>query len=156
GDLTPQQTEDAVSPGRPQPPSSRRLAYLGRPRNDQSKRHPLKKEQPMNRSLDRREQSPETQDRSCSMWTANLLFAPLALPAVVLALVFVALHGWESLCGGLMHILQPWIFLPVFVIGLVVHEFLHGATWAWCGGRSLRDIEFGFLWRSVTPFARVK
>ena len=96
------------------------------------------------------------EDRSCSMWLAQLSVL-LAAPAVVLlAAVHVVVYGWASLAACLWFYGQWWLLLPVLVVGLVAHELIHGLTWAWLSKRPLRDIRFGFQLRSLTPFAHMK
>lgn len=48
------------------------------------------------------------------------------------------------------------VFMITFVVGIVVHEALHGFTWMWAGNLRLSDIKYGFIWKAMMPFAHSK
>ena len=45
------------------------------------------------------------------------------------------------------------VYLAILVLGIVVHEFIHGATWACFAKRGLRSISYGVMWKYLTPYA---
>jgi hypothetical protein len=47
---------------------------------------------------------------------------------------------------------SSFIMLGVFVVGAVVHELLHGFTWAAFCKRGLRSIRYGVHWKMLTPY----
>ncbi|WP_207424616.1 DUF3267 domain-containing protein [Desertivirga brevis] len=38
------------------------------------------------------------------------------------------------------------------LVGVVIHELIHGITWSRFASKGLRSIKFGVLWRSATPY----
>lgn len=44
----------------------------------------------------------------------------------------------------------------VFIGGIVLHELIHGATWAIFARRGFRSIRFGVLWKYATPYCHCK
>lgn len=48
-----------------------------------------------------------------------------------------------------------YLFLILF-IGTVIHELIHGAIAAWYAGIGWRNIRFGVLWQSLTPYCHSK
>ena len=48
--------------------------------------------------------------------------------------------------------LSPLVMLVVFVLGAIVHELLHGFTWAIFCKRGLRSIRYGVHWKMLTPY----
>ena len=44
-------------------------------------------------------------------------------------------------------------FIAVLILGSIVHELIHGLTWAYFAHISLKAIKFGFQWQSLTPYA---
>ena len=48
------------------------------------------------------------------------------------------------------------IFIPSIIIGIFVHEFIHGLTWAVAAKIGLANIKFGFQLKSLTPYAHSK
>ena len=46
-------------------------------------------------------------------------------------------------------------FLIVFVAlmaGIVVHELIHGLTWAYFAKKGFKSIRFGIFWEMLTPY----
>jgi len=94
------------------------------------------------------------EDRSVSMEGALLYLLLLAAPLVLLqAGCYSALWGWSDLRGGLDALLSLRVGGPVFILGILLHEFIHGLTWKLAGPLSWREIRFGFQLRSFTPYA---
>lgn len=48
-----------------------------------------------------------------------------------------------------------FIFILVFtlVLGSILHELIHGFSWAYFGHKPLNAIKFGFQWKTLTPYA---
>jgi hypothetical protein len=92
-------------------------------------------------------------DLSISMARANVLAVFLAIPLVILQFAFfTSLHGAQGT--------EPtWGFAPLIVIiilGIIVHELIHGATGMVVGKKDLSAIKFGFQWKTITPYAHLK
>ncbi|WP_461491660.1 DUF3267 domain-containing protein [Pontibacter sp. HJ8] len=51
---------------------------------------------------------------------------------------------------------STFIMLAVFVLGAVVHEMLHGFTWALFCKNGLRSIKYGVHWKMLTPYCHCK
>lgn len=49
-------------------------------------------------------------------------------------------------------LISPVVMLVVFVLGAVVHEMLHGFTWAFFCKRGLKSIKYGVYWAMLTPY----
>ncbi|MBK7098987.1 MAG: DUF3267 domain-containing protein [Sphingobacteriales bacterium] len=52
-----------------------------------------------------------------------------------------------------------WVFLKWLIIclaGIVVHELVHGITWALYAKKGFRSIKFGVLWKYITPYCHCK
>ena len=43
-------------------------------------------------------------------------------------------------------------FILLFIIGIVVHELIHGIVFALYAERGLKSISFGILWEYLTPY----
>jgi hypothetical protein len=84
----------------------------------------------------------------------NLLAIPVGIACVVASLApYTLLWGLDRLGAGMAQFFALTSFLPSIVVGIVVHEVLHGATWAWAGRRPLSAIRFGFNLATLTPYA---
>lgn len=51
---------------------------------------------------------------------------------------------------------SPVVLMVVFVLGAVVHELLHGFTWAIFCKRGLKSIQYGVYWALLTPYCHCK
>ena len=93
------------------------------------------------------------EDRSISLARANVLTLAIALPLVGLMLAAYQLlsprHGLAL--GGTFG--SALAFLALVVVGILVHEGIHGLAWAYFGSLPLRRIRFGFQASTLTPYA---
>lgn len=48
--------------------------------------------------------------------------------------------------------LRGGLFLVMMLVGIVVHELLHGITWACFAPSRWRSISFGVMWKLLTPY----
>jgi hypothetical protein len=53
-------------------------------------------------------------------------------------------------------LISPMLMLVVFVLGAVVHELLHGLTWAIFCRNGLKSIKYGVYWKMLTPYCHCK
>ena len=92
-------------------------------------------------------------DLSISMERANMLILFTSIPVVILQYVIYNLvHR-----GGRMDV--TWnivIFILAILLGVVVHESIHGLTWAIFGRKPFSAVQFGFQWKTFTPYAHLK
>ena len=40
----------------------------------------------------------------------------------------------------------------IILIGVVLHELLHGITWAMFNDKGFKSIKFGIIWKMLTPY----
>ncbi len=96
-----------------------------------------------------------TNELFVSMAKANLYSMAFALPATFfMGGLYSILWGIPALKQGLFQLFDNlFISLAVLIGGVVVHELLHGLSWAYFGNKPLRTIKFGFQWKTFTPYA---
>ena len=46
--------------------------------------------------------------------------------------------------------------IGVLVIGIVLHELIHGMTWAYFCKKGFKSIKFGIVWKALTPYCHCK
>ena len=93
-------------------------------------------------------------DCTIDLSRANVLSLALAVPIVIaFAGAFLAVWGWPDLKEGLAKFYAARVFLPALLIGIVVHEALHGIVWAIASGRPLSSMTYGIQWKTLTPYA---
>ncbi len=86
--------------------------------------------------------------------SANIFSIVLMIvSAVVLVVPFYLIWGsagWES--GRSMFGLAGIWLIIAFFAGIVVHELLHGITWACYAKGGWKSISFGVMWKMLTPY----
>jgi hypothetical protein len=85
---------------------------------------------------------------------ANLKALLAAGPfCVVFILSYAFLYGWSALSVGSDVLIESgWIWLLVFTGGILMHELLHAVSWAWLDDIPCKNIHFGFMWTTITPY----
>jgi len=97
-------------------------------------------------------------DLSVSMVAANLYSILFAVPAaVVLVVVYLAL--WDT--GGLFYarfliFKNFYLVLIILIMGVLLHELLHGLTWMWLGKKSPDSIHYGMNLKALSPYAHCR
>jgi len=92
-------------------------------------------------------------DLSISMVRANVVVLFITIPVVILQFaIFILLHGMENL--------EPtWnsvVLIVAVLLGVVIHELMHGISWVFFGHKPFSAIKFGFQWKTFTPYAHLK
>lgn len=86
---------------------------------------------------------------------AQLVSLPIAVVLLLLIMVpYGAIHGPDQL-GQIGRFFSNWLAIPALVGGVVVHELLHGLTWAWASNHSMASVTMGVQWKSLTPYAHI-
>lgn len=92
-------------------------------------------------------------DLSISMARANVIVMFISIPVVILQFViFIWLHGIENLRLRW----NPLFLIAVVLLGVVIHELIHGISWVIFGSKPFSSVQFGFQWKTFTPFAHLK
>ncbi len=100
------------------------------------------------------EQNVNARKVSIDIVKANVFsVAILVVTAIVSVLLFVLI--WRGrrpvaeLTGGALE----WVAAMVLmVVGIAVHELIHGITWACFAPSGWRSIKFGVMWKLLTPY----
>lgn len=87
------------------------------------------------------------------------LFSLAFIPLIVAVLIaFIAVWGdklKEELTVEQLIASSFWA-LPIIVGGIIVHELIHGITWAFFTKHGFRSIRFGVIWKALTPYCQSK
>lgn len=79
---------------------------------------------------------------------ANVFALVVAAPFLLLVLVpYVMLHG-----NPLAQDYNMVLFVVAILVGIVVHELIHGLTWSFFTKDGWKSIEFGVIWQYLTPY----
>jgi hypothetical protein len=92
-------------------------------------------------------------DLSVSMAQANVIVLFISTPVVILQFaIFLMLHGLE----GLKPAWRTALLMYAVLLGIAVHELIHGISWVIFGRKPFSSIRFGFQWKTLTPYAHVR
>jgi hypothetical protein len=96
-------------------------------------------------------------DRSISIARANVFMLLITVPLIaVLIALYLAVWNAGDLVAGLVRFLRWRVVVPTLVIGIPLHEAIHGLAWVGLGRRPLSDVRFGFQWKTITPYAHLQ
>ncbi len=89
-------------------------------------------------------------DLTINVKKANILACFIAFPLAIIMfgifwVVNRGVHNFES-------IWDLYIALAIFFVLVVVHEFIHGVTWAIFTKSKFKAISFGIIWKALTPY----
>jgi hypothetical protein len=92
-------------------------------------------------------------DLSISMARANVIVMFITIPVVLLQFaIFILLRGIENLEPAWNAVL----LIVVVLLGVVIHELIHGISWVIFGHKAFSALKFGFQWKTLTPYAHLK
>jgi len=87
---------------------------------------------------------------------ANLIAMFLIIPiGIVFILPFLMIWDSETFRSGEKEILGG-IVLLVLLVGILVHELLHGISWGYYAKKKIKSIKFGIKWKYLTPYCHCK
>ena len=84
-----------------------------------------------------------------------ILFVPVAFISVLL---FVFVNRSKDIIDTILGTSPLWYFVLVIALIalIVIHELVHGATWALFTSDGFKSIEFGFIKKYLTPYCTCK
>ena len=91
-------------------------------------------------------------DLSISMERANIGVLFIALPVVILQFIvyeYVHPNAAQSTTWNF------FVFLFAIIAGIIIHELIHGITWAIFGRKPWISIKFGFQVKTLTPYCHI-
>lgn len=104
-------------------------------------------------SAEYKEKGYEEKSLTATVLAANVWGIVRTLPfiALLLAAFTVNYHAGASRVTDSLF-LSELLFIVSLVIGIVVHELIHGAVWGLFAENHFKAIEFGVIWKMLTPY----
>lgn len=97
----------------------------------------------------------KTKVYTTSIARANLFALIITIPvAAIFATPYLMLWPLATLADSLDNILIK--FIPALILGTIIHELIHGITWAIYASKGWRSIKFGMKWTLLTPYCHCK
>lgn len=89
--------------------------------------------------------------------TANIVsFVVLAIAAILFLVPYYLIWGRETGSAATESAwafpLKSFVFVVFLVVGIVVHELIHGAFWGMYAKSGFKSISFGVIWKMLTPY----
>lgn len=92
-------------------------------------------------------------DHTISMLWANVAGIFIAIVLIILQFVFYhTIHGIRQMEPAL----DAALLIGAIVVGILIHELIHGITWMIAGDLPFSAVRFGFQWKTITPYAHLK
>jgi len=95
-------------------------------------------------------ESLKKRDVTISFWKANI-YAIISVLPVFIILYFLYSLFWEE--QAISFNFPYWLF---YLIGVVVHELIHGLYAMKFSKEGKKSIKFGFAWKTLTPYCHCK
>lgn len=90
---------------------------------------------------------------SISMERANVIVMFISMPVILLqCIVFIWLHGIEDLKPSW----NLFFLVCAVLLGVMIHELIHRLSWMIFERKPFSAIQFGFPWKTFTPYAHLK
>jgi hypothetical protein len=97
----------------------------------------------------------EITDYTMGIGKANLIALFLMVPILIILLSpFILIWSYETFEISRKAFIS--YFVPLILIGIFVHELLHGISWAFYASKGMKSIKFGFKWKFLTPYCHCK
>ena len=89
-----------------------------------------------------------------SALNANIIAFAMLLPIAIICIVpFVLVWGWQPFFESFTFLRSHQVLLLlILILGIVMHEGLHGLTWGLFAKGHLKSIRFGVKWAYLTPY----
>jgi hypothetical protein len=95
--------------------------------------------------------SPNYEDRSISLLKANVAAAVAVVPVMLLGVgLFTLFWGADRYAFEM-----TWWAFVLLLVGIVVHELLHGVGWQLVKRAEDVTVEYGVKWQMLTPYAHL-
>ena len=83
---------------------------------------------------------------------ANIILTVVMIPFLIAGVgLYYLLNGIEGMFTG-AKLSNMILFLVVFIVLIVIHELIHGITWAIFSKNHWKDIDFGVIWKTMNPY----
>ena len=90
------------------------------------------------------------------MARVQVLLLPFIIASGLLVIPYGFIWGWSSIASGFSEFFELIYFVPTMVLGIIVHEALHGLGWKYAGRLQWKDMAYGMQWKYLTPYAHSK
>ena len=89
-------------------------------------------------------------DLTIGIVKANVFGVVLLIPLLIIGYgIFILKNGWD---GRSFASFSGIILLVAILVSIVLHELIHGISWAIFTPNGFKDIEFGFIKQYLTPY----
>lgn len=97
-----------------------------------------------------------TKDLSVSMGRVQILVLPFIFASLLLMIPYALIWGLEAFALAWKGFFDSLWFLPIIFGGIVAHELIHALTWKLLAGLPWPEMQLGFQWKTLTPYAHAK
>lgn len=89
---------------------------------------------------------------------ANILVVLMIIPTfLIFGLPYYLIWGYKIIIPSHSQLIgEIIIFFIAMIIGIIIHELIHGLVWAKYAKHGLHSIKFGVIWKLLTPYCHCK
>lgn len=100
----------------------------------------------------------ETHDVSMPVWKATVIgLVPTVFVVTVVFFIYERIWVEKSLMEDFVRMSEDmWTYVAILTVGVVTHELLHAISWILAGRASWKAIQFGFHWKSLSPYTHLQ
>lgn len=91
-------------------------------------------------------------DLTIGVLAANIIAVILMLPFVIGALIMFLIVAPDGTVRESPTTMESLMFLLFLLVFIILHELVHGLTWGFYAKKHLKAINFGFIWKMLTPY----
>lgn len=81
-----------------------------------------------------------------------IIIVPLLLTTLLVVIIFYVIWG-ETYVVADITIVGILKLIPIVLLGVMLHELIHGLSWIYFSKKSVDAIKFGFQLKTLTPYA---
>lgn len=93
-------------------------------------------------------------DLSIPLWKANIYSFPIFILTLIFTISpYAYFWGTEKVYSEFSSTFNFLLLFSIFVVGIVLHEFIHAISWGTVAKIPFSKIKFGFNLKSLSPYA---
>lgn len=83
------------------------------------------------------------------------IYALLTAGPIALICFFIYINKWDSIILE-FNLATIILYFVSIIASVIIHEFIHGLTWSLFCKEGFKSINFGVMWKSLTPYCHCK
>jgi hypothetical protein len=95
-------------------------------------------------------------DMSVPMGRVQILVLPFVFASLLLMIPYTMIWGLGAFAASWTGFFSTLWCIPILFGGILMHELIHAITWKYLAGLRWSEMQLGFQWKTLTPYAHAK